>query len=193
MRVRVKKTKKNNREVMLFFKLFFIFLFVIGIIPIILFILFFSALVGSRDSISSEITDIIIYWGVILFYIYIHIWLINAIISRKNIIYTTCIVSVFDFILAAVFLVDYIDHKTGGLNITTLKEPEKIAGILMPAGTKLTLSRTFDSELFSATGSWPPGIATAQALIAGDEGGKKGRSLLFGILLGALGSSRLFS
>lgn len=53
--------------------------------------------------------------------------------------------------------------------------------------------RTFDSELFPATGSWPPGIATAQALIAGDEGGKKGRSLLFGILLGALGSSRLFS
>jgi len=141
MRVRVKKTKKNNREIMLFFKLFFIFIFVIGIIPIILFILFFSALVGSRDSISSEITDIIIYWGVILFYIYIHIWLINSIISRRNIIYTTCIVGVFDFILAAVFLVDYIDHKTGGLNITTLKEPEKIAGILMPAGTKLTLSR----------------------------------------------------
>nr|WP_315099751.1 OPT/YSL family transporter [uncultured Fretibacterium sp.] len=53
--------------------------------------------------------------------------------------------------------------------------------------------RTFDSELFPATGSWPPGIATAQALIAGDEGGKKGRSLLFGILLGALGSSQLFS
>ncbi len=53
--------------------------------------------------------------------------------------------------------------------------------------------RTFDSELFPATGSWPPGIATAQALIAGDEGGKKGRSLLFGILLGAVGSSKLFS
>lgn len=73
MRVRVKKTKKNNREIMLFFKLFFIFIFVIGIIPIILFILFFSALVGSRDSISSEITDIIIYWGVILFYIYTYL------------------------------------------------------------------------------------------------------------------------
>ncbi len=53
--------------------------------------------------------------------------------------------------------------------------------------------RTFDSELFPATGSWPPGIATAQALIAGDEGGKKGRSLLFGILFGALGSSQLFA
>lgn len=53
--------------------------------------------------------------------------------------------------------------------------------------------RAFDSELFPAAGSWPPGIATAQALIAGDEGGKKGRDLLFGILIGALGSSRLFA
>lgn len=52
--------------------------------------------------------------------------------------------------------------------------------------------RSFDSELFPATGSWPPGIATAQALIAGDEGGKKGRNLLIAIFLGALGSSRLF-
>lgn len=53
--------------------------------------------------------------------------------------------------------------------------------------------RTFDSELFPATGSWPPGIATAQALIAGDEGGRKGRSLLISLLLGAFGSSQLFT
>jgi len=48
--------------------------------------------------------------------------------------------------------------------------------------------RLFDSELFPATGTWPPGIATAQALIAGDEGGRKGRHLLMGVFLGALGS-----
>lgn len=53
--------------------------------------------------------------------------------------------------------------------------------------------RTFDSELFPATGSWPPGVATAQALIAGDEGGKKGKHLLYGILLGAVGSSQIFT
>ena len=53
--------------------------------------------------------------------------------------------------------------------------------------------RSFDSELYPATASWPPGVATAQALIAGDEGGKKGRNLLFGIILGALGSSKLFA
>ncbi len=53
--------------------------------------------------------------------------------------------------------------------------------------------RLFDSELFPATGTWPPGIATAQALIAGDEGGRKGKHLLLGVFLGALGSSKLFT
>ncbi len=49
--------------------------------------------------------------------------------------------------------------------------------------------RVYDSELFPATGSWPPGVATAQALIAGDEGGRKGRLLFGGILLGAAGAA----
>lgn len=66
------------------------------------------------------------------------------------------------------------------------------AGIATLIGMHLVY-RSFDSELFPATGSWPPGVATAQALIAGDEGGKKGRALLYGIIIGAAGSSRLFS
>ena len=49
--------------------------------------------------------------------------------------------------------------------------------------------RVYDSELFPATGSWPPGVATAQALIAGDEGGRTGRLLFGGILLGAAGAA----
>ncbi len=53
--------------------------------------------------------------------------------------------------------------------------------------------KCFDSELFPATGSWPPGISTAQALIAGDEGGRKGWYLLCSIVVGAIGSSSLFA
>lgn len=53
--------------------------------------------------------------------------------------------------------------------------------------------KCYDSELFPATGSWPPGISTAQALIAGDEGGRKGWYLLISIVVGAIGSSRLFA
>ena len=50
----------------------------------------------------------------------------------------------------------------------------------------------FDSELFPASGTWPPGVATAQALRAGDEGGKKALHLLLSVIIGAIGSSRLF-
>ena len=49
--------------------------------------------------------------------------------------------------------------------------------------------KVYDSELFPAVGSWPPGVATAAALIAGDEGGAKARTLFHGILLGALGTA----
>jgi uncharacterized oligopeptide transporter (OPT) family protein len=66
------------------------------------------------------------------------------------------------------------------------------SGIATLIGMYLVYS-AYDSELFPAAGSWPPGVATAQALIAGDEGGKKGRNLLYGIILGALGSSKLFA
>ena len=47
--------------------------------------------------------------------------------------------------------------------------------------------RIFDSDLYPATGAWPPGVATAQALIAGDEGGKKARRLLEGVVAGVVG------
>jgi uncharacterized oligopeptide transporter (OPT) family protein len=66
------------------------------------------------------------------------------------------------------------------------------SGIATLIGMYLVYS-AYDSELFPASGSWPPGVATAQALIAGDEGGKKGRNLFYGIILGALGSSKLFA
>jgi uncharacterized oligopeptide transporter (OPT) family protein len=66
------------------------------------------------------------------------------------------------------------------------------SGIATLIGMYLVYS-AYDSELFPASGSWPPGVATAQSLIAGDEGGKKGLNLFYGIIIGALGSSKLFS
>ncbi|MDD2207689.1 MAG: OPT/YSL family transporter [Aminobacterium sp.] len=47
--------------------------------------------------------------------------------------------------------------------------------------------KVYDSDLYPAAGAWPPGVATAQALIAGDEGGKKARRLLEGVLAGVVG------
>src|SRR6202048_1972865 len=35
------------------------------------------------------------------------------------------------------------------------------------------LYRMFDSEVFPTSGAWPPGVAAAEAIRAGDEGGRK--------------------
>jgi uncharacterized oligopeptide transporter (OPT) family protein len=50
------------------------------------------------------------------------------------------------------------------------------------------LYRMFDSKVFPADGAWPPGVAAAEAIRAGDEGGRKAAILGLGIGLGAAGS-----
>ena len=50
------------------------------------------------------------------------------------------------------------------------------------------LYRMFDSKIFPATGAWPPGVAAAEAIRAGDEGGRKAAVLGAGIGVGAAGA-----
>jgi uncharacterized oligopeptide transporter (OPT) family protein len=50
------------------------------------------------------------------------------------------------------------------------------------------LYRMFDSRLFPATGTWPPDIAAAEAIRAGDSGGKRAALLGLGLLVGLAGS-----
>lgn len=50
------------------------------------------------------------------------------------------------------------------------------------------VGKMFDSSIFPAQAAWPPGVATANAIQAGDEGGKKGRRLIEGLLAGAVAS-----
>ncbi len=50
------------------------------------------------------------------------------------------------------------------------------------------LYRLFDSEMFPASGAWPPGMAAAEAIRAGDEGGRKAGILGVGVLLGIVGN-----
>lgn len=77
--------------------------------------------------------------------------------------------------------------------VYALGEPDLILPMLLGAGAATLIGMhfvysTFDSPLFPAAGAWPPGIATAQALIAGDEGGKKAIRLLQGVIAGMAGS-----
>ncbi len=50
------------------------------------------------------------------------------------------------------------------------------------------LYRLFGTTVFPATGAWPPGVAAAEAIKAGDEGGKQAALLGVGILVGTVGS-----
>ncbi|KKI91495.1 membrane protein [Bacillus sp. SA1-12] len=71
--------------------------------------------------------------------------------------------------------------------------PELIIPMLIGAGIALfidgfILYKVFDSKLFGSNEAWPPGIATAEALKAGDEGGQKAKYLGLGIFGGLIGS-----
>jgi len=50
----------------------------------------------------------------------------------------------------------------------------------------------FDSRLFPGASPWPIGIASAEAILAGDRGGRRARLLGLGGLAGVLGTSGLF-
>lgn len=71
--------------------------------------------------------------------------------------------------------------------------PELITPMLIGAAIALIIDGTlmyklFGSQAFPASGAWPPGIATAEAIKAGDEGGKKAKFLGLGIIAGIGGS-----
>jgi uncharacterized oligopeptide transporter (OPT) family protein len=50
------------------------------------------------------------------------------------------------------------------------------------------LYRVFDSDAFPPSAAWPPGVAAAEAIRAGDEGGRKGVVLIAGLATGIIGS-----
>ncbi|TCR67084.1 OPT/YSL family transporter [Bosea sp. BK604] len=50
------------------------------------------------------------------------------------------------------------------------------------------LYRMFDSRVFPATGAWPPGVAAAEAIKAGDEGGRKAVLMGIGFVVGIIGA-----
>ncbi len=75
--------------------------------------------------------------------------------------------------------------------------PELIVPLLIGAAIANVIDFTmlyglFNSRPFPASGTWPAGVATAEALWAGDQGGRKVRFLGAGIIFGALGAAGSF-
>ncbi len=59
-----------------------------------------------------------------------------------------------------------------------------VLGMLIDA---FILYRVFDSQVYPAENSWPPGVATAECLIAGDRGGRRALLLGYGMAAGGIG------
>lgn len=71
--------------------------------------------------------------------------------------------------------------------------PELIVPMLIGAALAMFVDATilykiFDSKLFPASGTWAPGVATAESILAGDKGGKRAGFLGIGTVLGLIGS-----
>jgi len=66
--------------------------------------------------------------------------------------------------------------------------PVMMLGAVLGLGIDATiLYKVFDSRIYPAQGIWPPGIATAECIIAGDRGGKRGIMLVIGAVVGGIG------
>ena len=50
------------------------------------------------------------------------------------------------------------------------------------------LYKIFDSRIFPASGTWPPGVAAGETIIAGDRGGRRAQLLVGGVAVGLVGS-----
>lgn len=64
--------------------------------------------------------------------------------------------------------------------------PMLIGNIFAVGVSILLVGKLFDSKIYPAAEAWPPGVATASAIEAGDEGGTKGKRLIQGIIVGAI-------
>ena len=74
-----------------------------------------------------------------------------------------------------------------------LGRPDLVPAMLAGAVAAMLLDATMlyrmvDSEVFPARGAWPPGVAAAEAIRAGDEGGRKAVVLGVGLGVGVVGS-----
>ncbi|MCS2171792.1 OPT/YSL family transporter [Scandinavium sp. TWS1a] len=71
--------------------------------------------------------------------------------------------------------------------------PEMVTPMLVGISLAMLLDawllyRMYDTPAFPASNPWPPGVAAAEAIRAGDEGGKQAWTLLGGLATGAAGA-----
>src|ERR1700730_15583964 len=75
-----------------------------------------------------------------------------------------------------------------------LGRPDLIVPMLVGAALSMLLDgymlyRMFDTRVFPAAGTWPPGVAAAEAIRVGDAGGRRAALLGVGLLVGIAGNN----
>ncbi|WP_341302490.1 OPT/YSL family transporter [Lysinibacillus sp. FSL H8-0500] len=105
-------------------------------------------------------------------------------IHRQNIVQTAISAATFSA-ASSLMLPIGIPYVLGYENLVL---PLFIGVVLAMFVDALLLYKFFDTKVFPAAGTWPPGIATAEAIKAGDKGGKNAKVLVGGVLIGIVGS-----
>lgn len=105
-------------------------------------------------------------------------------VHRQNIIQTAISSATFSA-ASSLMLPIGIPYVLGYENLVL---PLFIGVILAMFVDALLLYKFFDTKIFPAAGTWPPGIATAEAIKAGDKGGKNAKVLIGGVLIGIVGA-----
>jgi uncharacterized oligopeptide transporter (OPT) family protein len=78
-----------------------------------------------------------------------------------------------------------VPYAMGMPELTTPMLAGSIAAMLVDGAM---LYHLFGSKIFPATGTWPAGVATAEAIWAGDQGGRKAAFLGLGVVTGVVGA-----
>ncbi len=107
-------------------------------------------------------------------------------LDRQNLVQTMCSGAAFAASNCGILVVGILYYVEGAMPYI----PYMLVGSL--AATSISIYfvyKMYDSTVYPASAPWPPGIATAQMLIAGDAGGEKIRRLLQGLVVGAIGSA----
>lgn len=105
-------------------------------------------------------------------------------LERQNLIQTTVSAAGFSaancgFLTLGIF---YVMGETGFLM------PMALGSVLGVTISIFVVGKIYDSSIFPASAPWPPGVATARAIEAGDEGGNKAKRLLQGLIVGGIAS-----
>lgn len=107
-------------------------------------------------------------------------------LDRQNLVQTMCSGAAFAASNCGILAVGIFYFLDGGLAYVSYM---LLGAVVATCISIYFVYKLYDSSVYPASAPWPPGVATAQTIIAGDEGGDKIKRLLQGVTAGIVGSA----